>query len=670
MAGFFSSAALADLAPGLATYISATRESIRLIISPILRPEDQEALEAGVQSAATVARRFLDNLTITDDLLQRHTLKCLSWLLRAGRIEIKVALMPSALFHPKVWLFHTPDGLMAVHGSSNVTIGGIRKNIEQVAVSQSWSDANQKYIAEKLTEHFRRLWSHEEDASCIVIPLPQAVKDRLLRSYRAEAPPTEDDLRVLYRTARETRDPVLRYRTASPVPRTEFALPNGIEYRSGDFVHQGRAVDAWCEASYRGVLEMATGSGKTVTAMICAHRLYEQQRPLLIVVAAPYVPLIQQWCDEIAAFALTPVNLSGVSGRHGRAREIGRVRRRLMSRRSEVEIMVVTHRTLCDSEFKRELEKFVCQTLLVADEVHNLGSEGFIADPPLFFGSRLGLSATPVRQYDTGGTEAMFDFFGPVVFRYRLDEAIGRCLVPYDYHIHPIELTADEMSVWSELSARIKANIWRQEDGDPEDILAKLYRDRHAVLETAANKIPALQQMLGLSDARDLRHVLVYASDKAPEQLRHVNALLRRCRIPFHQLTSEETRNRDDAARIIADFRAGVLRVLTAKRVLDEGVNIPEIQRVFILASTTVERQWIQRRGRILRRSATTSKTHSEIHDFVGLPPRTMVVDDEARTLIRGELARIREFGRLARNAARPGGPVDVIQELLHHLLG
>ena len=415
---------------------------------------------------------------------------------------------------------------------------------------------------------------------------------------------------------------------------------------------------------------MATGSGKTVTAMICAHRLYDKQKPLLIVVAAPYVPLIQQWCDEIAAFSVRPVNLSTASGKRGRAREIGRVRRRLTSGRSNVEIMVVTHRTLCDSDFKRELGKAACKTLLVADEVHNLGSEGFIADPPLLFDSRLGLSATPVRQYDTAGTDAMFDFFGPVVFRYGLDEAIGRCLVPYDYHIHRVELTHEEMGRWSDLTARIKANMWRQEDGEPDEILAKLYRDRHAVLETAANKIPALEQMLPRRDAGSFRHVLVYGSDKAPEQLRSVNALLRMRQIPFHQLTSEETTSREEAARIIRDFRDGTLRVLTAKRVLDEGVNIPEVQRAFVLASTTVERQWIQRRGRILRRCGNTGKTHSEIHDFVALPPRTLVVDEEARTVIRGELARIQEFGRLARNAARPGGPVDVIQELLHHLTG
>ena len=134
---------------------------------------------------------------------------------------------------------------------------------------------------------------------------------------------------------------------------------------------------------------MATGSGKTIAAMLCAHRLNTERKPLLIVVAAPYVPLIQQWCDEIIPFGLKPVNLTICEGNRGRAKEIGRVARRIEFRRSRVEVIVVSHRTLCDSRFKLAIENIDCATLLVADEVHNLGSEGFITDAPSFFDYRL-----------------------------------------------------------------------------------------------------------------------------------------------------------------------------------------------------------------------------------------------------------------------------------------
>jgi superfamily II DNA or RNA helicase len=411
---------------------------------------------------------------------------------------------------------------------------------------------------------------------------------------------------------------------------------------------------------------MATGSGKTITAMICAHRLYEKNKPLLIVVAAPYVPLIQQWCDEITPFGLRPVNLTVASGARGRAHELNRIKRRFRNGTSEVEAVVLSHRTLCDSAFKAEVKKFDCATLLIADEAHNLGSEGFVNDPPSFFNYRLGLSATPVRQYDEEGTEALFSFFGPVVFQFTLKEAIGRCLVGYDYYVHPVELTQDEMDKWYDLTAKIKANAWHQEQGRPDDYLTKLFRDRRALLENAENKIAALEAALQHEDLVALHHTLIYASDKGPRQLEAVNALLKAHGVLFHQLTYEETADRDETARIIKSFQEGTLRVLTAKRVLDEGVNIPQIEKAFILASTTVERQWVQRRGRLLRTCREIGKTHSEIHDFIALPPDMSKIDDEARTLIRSELSRVQEFASLARNAGRANGPLGIIDKLVN----
>lgn len=665
MVGFFSSEVLASLAPGLATYINAAHDSFRLVISPLLRPADLAAIAEGVKSTEEVVSEILEDLTVTEDLLAQHTLKCLSWLLRRRRIEIKIALMKDALFHPKVWLFQAGEDVMAAHGSSNVTYAGIHRNIEQIAVSKSWEDPNQHYITGKLGNQFTRLWGNE-DENCIVVAMPDAVRDRLLKTYRSETPPTEDELRALYRRASGfAEDPPAPFEPPS-LPQASFSIPAYLRYEDGPFEHQGKAVKAWCESGYRGVLEMATGSGKTITAMICAHRLYEKHKPLLIVVSAPYIPLIQQWCDEIAPFGLRPVNLTLATGARGRATELNRIKRRFRNGTSDVEAVVVSHRTLCDPAFKAELKKFDCTRLLIADEAHNLGSEGFVSDPPEFFEYRLGLSATPIRQYDEEGTDALFAYFGQVVFRFTLKEAIGRCLVEYDYFVHPVVLTADEMDQWYDLTAKIKANAWRKDHGKPDDYLTKLYRDRRALLETAQNKLGALEAALAREDLRTLRFTLIYASDKAPEQLNAVNALLNRKGILFHQLTYEETGSREETARIIRSFQDGTLRVLTAKRVLDEGVNIPQIEKAFILASTTVERQWVQRRGRLLRTCRATGKTHSEIHDFIAMPPDIENVDDEARTLVRSELLRVQEFASLARNAGRPDGPLEVIDKLVN----
>lgn len=665
MVGFFSSEVLASLAPGLATYIAGSENSFRLIISPLLRAEDQAAIEAGLKSPEEVADRILEELTVTEDLLQRHTLKCLSWLLREGRIEIRVALMKDALFHPKVWLFEAGDDVIVAHGSGNATYSGIRRNIEQIVVSCSWQDPNQRYITDKLSYEFGRIWENK-DGSCLVIGMPDAVRERLLRTYSSVTPPTEDDLRALYRRAAGLSEEPEPFEPA-PVQPAGFAIPVWLEYEEGPFEHQGKAVAAWCDAGYRGVLEMATGSGKTITSMIGAYRLYEENKPLLIVVAAPYVPLIEQWCDEISPFGLKPVNLTGAGSAVKRASKLQKLRRRLRTGLSDVEAVVVSHDTLCTPAFHAAVEAFDCARLLIADEAHNLGRPSFINDPPEFFDYRLGLSATPIRQYDEEGTEALFRFFGPVAFRFTLEEAIGRCLVEYDYYVHAVYLTKSEMDEWFDLTGKIKQNAWRSDAGKPDEYLAKLLRDRRALLETASGKVATLGALLKEEDTGDLRHTLVYTSDKGPDQLDNVNRLLRDRNILFHQLTAEETANREQTKKIIKSFQDGEIQVLTAKRVLDEGVNIPQICKAFILASTTVERQWVQRRGRLLRTCSAISKTHSVIHDLLALPPGMEEgLDPDARALVRSELHRAQEFARLARNAGRPDGPLAMIDKMVN----
>lgn len=656
MVGFFSSEALVSIAPGLATYIARSGNSFRLVISPLLTQNDLEAMEAGIQSQTDIANNFLEKMVITSDKIKRHTLQCLSYLLRENRIEIKIAIMKDALFHPKVWLFKCDEDIMAVHGSSNVTHAGINKNIEQVAVSKSWDDPNQEYICQKLGNRFATLWDNEE-GGCAVIPLPEAFRRNLLRTYSSVAPPHESDLRDLYDRASESAEPV-RSIPIENKPR-EFRIPTYLRFDSGPFEHQGKAVQSWCDAEFRGVLEMATGSGKTITSMICAFRLFERQKPLLIVIAAPYIPLIEQWCDEVKPFGIIPVNLTTFSGAHKRSAKLQEIKRRLRTGLSDAEAVVVSHDTLCTATFLETIESFDCTRLLIADEAHNLGSPSFLGNLPEFFESRLALSATPIRQYDQEGTQALFSFFGPVVFQFTLEEAIGRCLVPYEYYVHPVNLTDEEMDKWYELTELIKRNSWRGEDGKDDEFLANLLRKRRILLEMAENKLPNLDQLLSRENLSELRHTLIYATDKGPTQLEEINSLLHSKGILFHQLTAAETSDRERTKRLIKSFQEGEIQVLTAKRVLDEGINIPQIKKAYILASTTVERQWIQRRGRLLRTCDTIQKTESTIHDFLALPPRIEEgLDQDAKGLLKSELRRAQEFARLALNAGRPDGPM------------
>ena len=406
-----SSGILADLAPGLATYINATQSSFRLVISPLLRPEDQAAIEEGVKPAEAIAHEMFDELIITEDVLQQHTLRCFSWLLRAGRIEIKIALMKDASFHMKVWLFYEGDDIVAVHGSSNATQAGIKKNFEQMAIAKSW-EMNQRDATDKLCAQFGSLWENREDG-CLVVDMPEATRKQIIQTYRSETPPTEADLRNLYIRATRVSEESASYevRAIPSVSPTRLELPEGLNIHSGPFAHQGKAISKWETAGRKGILAMATGSGKTVTALAAAARIQDDDEALLIVISAPYRPLVAQWTDEVEAFGVKPVPLKGTA--RERTNRLDLAVRGLATGIFKIQVAVVTEHYLTTPEFRTLLDTMPdhIKTLLIADEVHNLGSHNFISNPPNRFDYRLGLSATPERQYDQEGTRLLFDFF-------------------------------------------------------------------------------------------------------------------------------------------------------------------------------------------------------------------------------------------------------------------
>ncbi|MEZ5310394.1 MAG: helicase-related protein, partial [Microthrixaceae bacterium] len=318
------------------------------------------------------------------------------------------------------------------------------------------------------------------------------------------------------------------------------------------------------------------------------------------------------------------------------------------------------------------LEDYGGAAVLIADEVHNLGGvKEFRSDPPSWPTARLGLSATPVRQYDDEGTDALLRYFGKVVFEFTLDDAIGVCLVPYDYFVHRVDLTEPEREQYAELTERIRrrvAAIGGDFSGDDLQ-LTVLLNQRRLILETAEGKLDALATLLDAQPDGSIKRSLFYATDKDPKQLEEINELLESRRIRAHQVTEAETSRGRLLSATMQAFGAGVLDALTAKRVLDEGLNVPQIDTAYILASTTVRKQWVQRRGRVLRPSPETGKTHAVIHDFLVVPPGGGGVDDDERRLVESELARGDEFARLARNRASYDGSLSVLNELRYEFL-
>lgn len=677
MMGFFSSSALRELAPGLAEFIARPYARLRLVISPHLSPEDRQAIEAGSREPADVLLGALaaeyGKANVDMDALTRHTLRCLAYLIACSRVEIKVGLVSGGLFHLKVWMLDDGESRVAIHGSSNLTGSGLARNVEQMMVARSWAGTEAEAVIAGFESFFDTLWGEPDEGDVRVYPLHQAVRDGILRDYHDPTPPSVDDYLAACGGVDSGQAPGTEGRRVEMQRRRGFEIPSDLNYQEGDYAFQGAAVKAWLGARGRGVLEMATGSGKTITSLVAAQKVFEASDDrLLLVVAAPYRPLVAQWSRETRAFGLQAI-LPGEA--HDRAAKLDAVReavRSLSYRASASECLVVTHDLLCDPSFTSILASCDCPRMLIADEVHGLGTGRFLSAPPDLFEYRLGLSATPVRQYDAEGTASLLTFFGGVVFRFPLEEAIGKCLVPYDYHLHPVPFSSDEYERFVELSRRLAANGWRfeKENGESDHAIDALLRERRLVVEQAQFKLEVFRGAICAENLPHLRHTLVYASDKGRAQLHSVNALLMDdLRLKVHQVTEQETSQGVLAQSILDNFASGhSIQVLTAMRVLDEGVDIPEVERAYLLASTTVERQWIQRRGRVLRRCPRIGKTKAYVHDFVVVPPDGVdsAADRSAlQPLLRGELTRAGEFAKLAANAGAPGGPVNLLTGLI-----
>ena len=299
-----------------------------------------------------------------------------------------------------------------------------------------------------------------------------------------------------------------------------------------------------------------------------------------------------------------------------------------------------------------------------------MGAQTFLGNLPEFFEHRIGLSATPIRQYDPDGTDELFDFFGgPPVFEFSLREAIeSGCLVPYRYYLNVVEFNSEEMDYYEELTVQLARAGFRVMDNGVTIGLtprvAALLLKRRALVEQADAKLQALRQALTDMNPLSITKTLIYTSAKPtvlgkPRQITAVNRMLQELSINSHQYTADET-GTAQSQDYLDLFGFGDYQVLTSMKVLDEGVDIPETDTAFLLASSTVEREWVQRRGRILRNAP--GKRFAHVHDFIVVPPD--VESSAGKSLLKSELRRASAFADLAENEFDADGPSAIIREL------
>jgi DNA phosphorothioation system restriction enzyme len=666
--GFFSSGWLKDAARGMKKFAEKGGRA-RWIASPKLEKSDWDALLRGLNARNDdiLKNAILKNISDLQVSMEKDTLNALAWLIADDVIDFRLALPKAQLaggdFHDKFGTFVDENGdVVSFNGSYNDSIQGNR-NFESISVFCEWDLGPLKEMSKMTHKKFNRIWDNT-DPNVEIYTLPAAAKAKILelRQDRPYKPP----IRKIDKAAIKA-----------------LKIPDWLRLRE----YQKEAINAWSTNNKNGItcgiLAMATGTGKTLTALATAALLSSKNSTakMATIVMCPYLNLCQQWEKDIREFGLEPV--SCYDGYSNWATELDNAYSNLSLGLTKDIVIVVSNSTFITHSFQKRL-KLATESndythFLIADEMHNLGSEKMQSLLPSSIKVRLGLSATPERHGDEDGTKALFDYFGEIVFEFSLKKAIDEnFLTPYEYHPIVVELTNEESKYYIELTTQIGKALAGAKDSISDNAKYLLFR-RARLVGAAKNKLVELDKLIGTMEKKP-KKALFYCGDGRisddPEDLtistRQIESVCSILGINHNMriapFTYEETK--DQREQILSMMRSNDLDGIVAIRCLDEGIDLPALDCGFILASSSNPRQFIQRRGRLLRKSE--GKTMAVIYDFVVAPPQSDSNEQYfniERRMFRSELKRIDEFCQTAINQFKAS---EVIRDLRirYNLLG
>ena len=427
--------------------------------------------------------------------------------------------------------------------------------------------------------------------------------------------------------------------------------------------YQHQAVANWLKNKGRGTLKMATGSGKTIIALAIAVELYQQIGLQVLLIICPYRHLVTQWSRECQKFSLQPIiAMTRVDDWQG---ELSNQLYNLSTSSQPFLTIITTNSTLMSEGFQSQLKYFPAKTLIVGDEAHNLGSTRLESCLPRNIGLRLALSATPERQYDELGTEALLEYFGNIIQpEFTLANAIAQgALVRYLYYPVLVELTASEAAEYAKLTKRIGWSLSKNPSFSDNDPLTYLLTRRSRLIATAANKLTCLEELM--RSRLNTSHTLFYCGDgSVDDDIRQIDAVthLLGKKLGYRVNTYTTETSLAERERLRRQFELGQLQGLVAIRCLDEGIDIPAIKTAVILASSSNPRQFVQRRGRILR--PHPGKKQATLFDTIVVPPSLdREIWEVERNLLRKELQRFLTFAELADNSAEATRQLLSLQE-------
>ena len=682
--GIFSGQKFVQCAEGLQDFIKENKGSMQLAIIPVFDEKDKEAFSDSSREQIITEKWKIELDQIKDSLKQDH-IKALAWMIATEKLVIKLILPQDENGNPltreqlrreeflvdEVGIFTNKHGeALSFHG--HIDAKKDESDVIRITTSRPWVPKEKKQRDDDF-DKFEEFWNNDTcrigQITCQIKPLTAELID-----YFKETAPEEP-------------------------PESLFVPPSLWDY-------QNDAIKKWQENGNRGIFEMATGTGKTFTSIGCIDKLRREHKKLFVVIAVPYVNLVDQWEDELKKWYIPSIKLEDGWTKilRGEIRAINR------TEENQLTVVICSHKKFSTDELIKNIQKCEVKTMLIVDEAHHVGAGNTLADVEKLveenkdltkitqgarkgldekYDYRLALSATIARHHDDEGTEYLRNYFSgtkidgegkplSTVMNFDLRRAIDECsnckksrkkcccgdfrgyLCEYNYHPYFIELTAEEFDKYKILTYQAMPYL-KSNKPEQRAIGQNIMIRRALIIRDAAQKIPTFIEIM--KSFSKIRHLLVFYSEKQYEKvdeiLKNSPEILGYSRPVFKRITHDSPKDKRKRKKYLRDFANEDYHMILANRVLDEGMDVPEAKSCIVLASTGNPTQFIQRRGRVLRQYDDlyldgTRKTHADIYDVLVRPNLEGFDDPEAHRLeigmIKSQLERITEMAELAIN--------------------
>lgn len=672
--GFFSSSALIEISKGLSGLIK-NGGKIQLVASPKLSEEDIEAIEKGFEHRKEIIEKCIErSFDEPQNIYEERRLNLLANLIANQQLDIKIAFLENensiGMFHEKMGIMTDGDNnTIAFTGSMNESKNAFSHNYESIDVFCSWTHDRERVFAKESA--FNAIWNDYEP-NIRIIDFPEVAKEKLEKYKKNNIIDFDID------TLEKSNTNPLEVNDFEPIKRHPI-IPEDVEMRP----YQSDAINEWEAQGFRGIFDMATGTGKTYTGLAAVERLFQKRnKTLAVFIVAPYQHLVDQWVEDIKKFGMKPIIGHSASIQKNWKNRLNDAVRSFNLKISDHFCFICTNATFSSDYVKEQLSKTTGNVLLLIDEAHNFGAENLstLLLPQIPF--RLALSATIQRHGDEEGTDKLFSYFGNKCIEYTLKQAIdNNMLTPYKYYPVIVSLNDDELEEYLELTGK----IFGKTDENGKRVFSEyekmLLIKRARIVAGAVDKIPTLRNHIkkyqndnhmliycGATTIRDPNYKEGSADDEEKRQINVVSEMLgNELGMKISKFTSEESAQERESLKMAFDDGKH-LQALVAIRCLDEGVNIPSIKTAFILASSTNPKEYVQRRGRVLRKYP--GKSHADIYDFITLPIDLEMVstmdDDIVRSvkgLVQREIVRMKDFATISENPWDVDGLINQIED-------